>query len=237
MPVSTTDLKCTSGMLFCYSWDSRHRSDTAPRPGGTGTGTGTGHCKEMPIVYFPWAGWSAGPGTDLAWLSHYLLPCLEPGCSMSSSRPKSLFWTDSVVRSAARKPALGKRGDLVRNGVPGEGLGSTGGPDWDWDWDWGIGEFGDFFPAYGLGLPHYLAMGKKAPKPRKNKKGKRRERRDTVLGVGNCEIRITVRQIRVGGNVAFLFSPRLLRTNWSSVKCYSTVRGGTGNTRALEFPI
>jgi hypothetical protein len=82
---------------------------------------------------------------------------------MSSSRPKSLFWTDSVVRSAARKPALGKRGDLVRMGVPGEGLGSTGGPDWAWDWDWGIGELGNsgfFLLACGLGLPHHLAMGK-----------------------------------------------------------------------------
>lgn len=114
---------------------------------------------------------------------------------MSSSRPKSLFWTDSVVRSAARKPALGKRGDLVRMGVPGEGLGSTGGPDWDWDWDWdwigiGIGELGNsgfFFLASGLGLPHHLAMGKQAPKPRKNK-GRRRGRRDTVLGVGNWKL-------------------------------------------------
>jgi hypothetical protein len=43
MPVLTTHLKSTSGMLFCYSWDSRHRSDkdTAPRPDGTGTGTGS----------------------------------------------------------------------------------------------------------------------------------------------------------------------------------------------------
>jgi hypothetical protein len=108
---------------------------------------------------------------------------------MSSSRPKSLFWTDSVVRSAARKPALGKRGDLVRMGVPGEGLGSTGGPDWARDWDWGIGEFGVFFLACGLGLPHHLAMGKKAPPSQeKIKKGKRRERRDTVLGVGNWKL-------------------------------------------------
>lgn len=39
MPVLITDLKSTSGMLFCYSWDSRLRSDTASRPDETGTGT------------------------------------------------------------------------------------------------------------------------------------------------------------------------------------------------------